>query len=94
MSSLSLLEAKIIPKIRTEAIIVKIVFLWLLWWLRIGSGALVVGGGIICGDWGVLALVLDFKQVILTSSPELAHCGAPPPHSGPAGLHNFQRQKI
>ena len=34
-----------------------------------------VGGGIVCGDWGVLALVLDFREVMLTSPPELAHCG-------------------
>ena len=34
-----------------------------------------VGGGIVCGDLGVLALVLDFREVMLTSTPELAHCG-------------------
>ena len=32
-----------------------------------------VGGGIIFGDWGVLALVLDFREVMLTSPLELAH---------------------
>ena len=40
----------------------------------VGGGALVIGGGIVYGDWGVLALVLDFREVILTSPPELAHC--------------------
>ena len=40
-----------------------------------------VGGGILCGDWGVLALVLDFREVMLTSPPELAHF-APPPLPG------------
>ena len=34
-----------------------------------------VGGGIVCGDLGVLALVLDFREVMLTSPPDLAHCG-------------------
>ena len=34
-----------------------------------------VGGGSFCGDWGVFALVMDFKEVMLTSPPELAHCG-------------------
>ena len=33
-----------------------------------------VGGGSFCGDWGVFALVMDFKEVMLTSPPELAHC--------------------
>ena len=27
------------------------------------------------GDRGVFALVMDFKKVMLTSPPELAHCG-------------------
>ena len=40
-----------------------------------GGGALVVGGGSVCGDWAVLALVMDFREVILTSPPELAHWG-------------------
>ena len=31
-----------------------------------------------CGDWGVFVLVMDFKEVMLTSSPELAHCAPPP----------------
>ena len=34
-----------------------------------------VGGGSFCGDWGVFALVMDFKEVMLTSPSELAHCG-------------------
>ena len=40
-----------------------------------------VGGGSFCGDLGVFALVMDFKEVMLTSPPELAHC-APPPTVG------------
>ena len=34
-----------------------------------------VGGGSFCGDLGMFALVMDFKEVMLTSPPELAHCG-------------------
>ena len=34
-----------------------------------------VGGGSVCGDRGVLALVMGFREVMLTSPPELAHCG-------------------
>ena len=34
-----------------------------------------VGGGIVCGDWGMSTLGLDFKEVVLTSPPELGHCG-------------------
>ena len=34
-----------------------------------------VGGGSVCGDWEVLALVMDFREVMLTSPPELAHLG-------------------
>ena len=41
----------------------------------VGGGALVVGGGSVCSDWGVLALVIDFREFMLTSPPELAHCG-------------------
>ena len=33
-----------------------------------------VGDGNVCGDWGVLALLLDFREVMLTSPPELAQC--------------------
>jgi len=58
----------------------------------VGGGALGVGGGSVCGDWGVLALVMDFREVMLTSPPELAHCA--PPHSEAACGHNyFGRQK-
>ena len=35
-------------------------------------GALEVGGG---SFWGVFALVMDFREVMLTSTPELAHWG-------------------
>ena len=28
------------------------------------------GGGNVCGDWGVLELVLDFREVMLTSPSE------------------------
>ena len=31
------------------------------------------------GDWGVFVLVMAFKEVMLTSPPELAHCAPPPP---------------
>ena len=41
----------------------------------VGGGALVGGGGSVCGDLGVLALVMDFREVMMTSPPELAHCG-------------------
>ena len=37
-----------------------------------------VGGGSVCSDWGVLALVMVFREVMLTSPPELAHCGGVP----------------
>ena len=33
----------------------------------VGGGALGVGGGGVCGGWGVLALVMDFREVMLTS---------------------------
>ena len=48
----------------------------------VGGGTLGVGGGSVCSDWGVLALMMDFREVMLTSPLALAHC-APPPHSGP-----------
>ena len=51
----------------------------------VSGGALVVGGGSVCGDLGVLALVMDFREVMLTSPPELAHC-APPPSGGKVTL--------
>ena len=28
--------------------------------------------------WGVFALVMDIREVMLTSPPELAHCAPPP----------------
>ena len=34
-----------------------------------------VGSGSFCGDWEVVALVMDFKEVRLTSPSELAHWG-------------------
>ena len=40
----------------------------------INCGALVVGDGFVCGDWGLLALVMDSREVMLTSPTELAHC--------------------
>ena len=53
----------------------------------VGGGGLVAGGGSVGGDWGVLALVINFREVMLTSPLELAHCaplslihiGRPPP---------------
>ena len=39
-----------------------------------GGGGIVVGGGSFIIDMGVLALVMEFR-VMLTSPPELAHCG-------------------
>ena len=36
---------------------------------------LVFGCGSVCGDWGLLALVMDFKEIMLTSPPELSHWG-------------------
>ena len=40
---------------------------------------LVVGGGSFGVIGAVFALVKDFREVKLTSPPELAHCGPPPP---------------
>ena len=34
-----------------------------------------VGDGIFCGDLVVFALVMDEKEVLLTSTSELARCG-------------------
>ena len=42
--------------------------------LVVNGGALVIGGGSVCGDYAVLALVMDFREVMLNSPPELAHC--------------------
>jgi hypothetical protein len=41
------------------------------------GGGKVVGGGSGCGDGRVLALMVDFRKVMITSSPELAHCAPP-----------------
>ena len=79
MSSLGLLEAKIIPKLRTTGNYCHGCYFWGCGGgLVVGVRVLGVGGGRICGDWGVLALVLDFRQVMLTSPPELAHCAPLP----------------
>ena len=37
-----------------------------------------VGSGSFCGHWGVFALAMDFKEVMLTSPSELAHCAPSP----------------
>ena len=76
ISSLGLIEAKIIPKLRTTGNYCN--FCGGGGGLVFSGGALVVGGGSICGDLGVLTLVMDFREVILTSPPELAHCAPPP----------------
>ena len=47
--------------------------------LEVRGGALVVGGGSVCVDWGVLAVVMNFREVMLTSPPEMAHCGGGAP---------------
>ena len=44
--------------------------------LVIGGGALLVGGGSVCDDLGGVS---TGDEVMLTSHPELAHCGVPPP---------------
>ena len=45
-----------------------------------------LGVGIVGVYWEVLALVLDFREVMLTSPPELAYC-APPPYSSGTSWH-------
>ena len=40
----------------------------------VGNGGTVVSGGIDCGDYMVLAMVVDFIEVMMTSLPKLAHC--------------------
>ena len=49
----------------------------------VGGGALLVGGGSFGGHLGgeggwLFAMVMDFREVMLTSPPELAHCDPPP----------------
>ena len=44
--------------------------------LVVGGGSLVVVFFIVFG--GVFALLMDFREVMLTSTPELAHCAPPP----------------
>ena len=41
----------------------------------VGGGGVVGGGSFFCGDLGVFALLMGFKEVMLTTPPELAHCG-------------------
>ena len=64
MSSLGLLEAKIIPKLRTTGNYCHDRFFFC------GCG----GGKVVSGGFGVLALGMDFREVMLTSPPDLAHC--------------------
>ena len=68
MSSLGILEAKVIPKQRTTGN-----YCHGCHFCGCGSG-LVVGGGSFLGDLGMFALVIDYREVTLTSPPELAHC--------------------
>ena len=42
------------------------------------GGTYLVGGGSLCGDLGVFPIVMDLKEVMLTSPTELAHCAPPP----------------
>ena len=43
------------------------------WWGRwLGGGAFLVGGGSVCDDMGCVS---TGDEVMLTSPPELAHCG-------------------
>ena len=51
--------------------------------LSVSVGALVVGGGSFWVIGGVFALVMDFREVMLASPPELAHCAGGRGHSGP-----------
>ena len=52
------------------AIIVIGVILWWWWWLSGGvGGGLVVGGGSHIGYKWALALLIDFREVMLTSPP-------------------------
>ena len=45
---------------------------------RGGGGGFVVVGGSVSGVKGVLALVRDFREVMLTQPPEQAHCAPSP----------------
>ena len=47
--------------------------------LVVGGGALVISGGSVWDQIGVFALVMDLREVMPTSPPELAHCASPPP---------------
>ena len=53
----------------------------------VSVGARMVGGGSFCGDWRVFALGMYFKEFMLTSPPELAHCGG----GGPSGKFSCVR---
>ena len=74
MSSLGLLEAKIIPKLRTTS---NYCHDWYFCGfgsgLVVGGDALVVGGGSFYGHFRGFALVMDSREVMLTSPPELTH---------------------
>ena len=71
MSSLGLLEPKIIPKQRTTGNYCHgCYFCDLGNGLVVGGGTLLVGGGSFYGDWGVFALMMDFREVMLTLPPE------------------------
>ena len=81
MSSLGLLEAKIITKLRpTGNYCHGFNFCGCGGGLLVGGGTLGVGGASVCSGWGVLALMMDFREVMLTSPLELAHCAPPSPH--------------
>ena len=69
MRSLGLLEAKITPN--DWAIIVVVlhfVVVMVLQWLVVVVVVVMVG---------LLALVVDFREVMMTSPPDLAHCDPP-----------------
>ena len=67
ISSLGFLEAKIIPKLRTtDNNCCDCYVCGSCGALVVCPGALVVGGGSVCGNGGVLALVIDFREVMLT----------------------------
>ena len=70
MSSLGLLEAKITPEKGLCAIIVMVVVVVVAQWLVVLMVVIKVG---------VLALVVDFREVVMISPPELAHCAPSTP---------------